>query len=292
MGTFTSLFHDPAVGGVVANVHDITERKHAEEALARAYAAEQAARVDAEAALHTRDQFLSIASHELRTPLTSLIGYASLLPKVAARGTGDITTMTARITRQAERLNTLIDQLLDVSRLERGQFAIEHQPVDVAALVAQVVDEVGVTLPPHTRHTIELIRLDDPVAVAGDARRLEQVIQNLLSNAVKYSPEGGPVRVRLMRTATEAVLEVEDQGIGIPQEAQLHLFEPFYRAPNVGMQASGFGLGLHIVREIVQRHGGRIAVASITGAGSTFRVMLPLQSREHGRVAGAAPEPA
>jgi signal transduction histidine kinase len=102
------------------------------------------------------------------------------------------------------------------------------------------------------------------------------VIQNLLSNAVKYSPAGGPVRVCVMSTATEAGLEGEDQGIGIPADAQARLFEAFYRAGNVGWQASGFGLGLHIAAEIVQRHGGRIEVQSTEGAGSTFRVVLPL----------------
>jgi signal transduction histidine kinase len=107
-------------------------------------------------------------------------------------------------------------------------------------------------------------------------QRLEQVIQNLLSNAIKYSPKGGLMRVAVLRTATNAALEVTDQGIGIPSEAQAHLFEPFYRAANVGGQMSGFGLGLHIVREIVERHGGRVEVESIEDQGSTFRVVLPL----------------
>jgi PAS domain S-box-containing protein len=275
-GTFTSLFHDPAVGGLVANVRDITERKAAQEELARLYAAEQAARAEAEAALQTRDQFLSIASHELRTPLTSLMGYASMLSRAAARSTGQVDKMTDRIVRQAQRLNGLIDQLLDVSRLQRGQFVIERQPVDLAALVVQMVDEVRAALPTNTNHVVELIRPDEPVVVAGDVQRLEQVIQNLLSNAIKYSPKGGLMRVAVLRTATNAALEVTDQGIGIPSEAQAHLFEPFYRAANVGGQMSGFGLGLHIVREIVERHGGRVEVESIEDQGSTFRVVLPL----------------
>jgi signal transduction histidine kinase len=113
------------------------------------------------------------------------------------------------------------------------------------------------------------------VLVAGDRLRLEQVIQNVLANAVKYSPAGGTVHVRVLTTPTAAVLEVEDHGIGIPAAAQARLFEAFYRAGNVGGQISGFGLGLHIVQEIVQRHGGRIEVASVEGQGSTFRVVLP-----------------
>jgi PAS domain S-box-containing protein len=131
-GTFTSLFHDPSVGGLVANVRDITERKQAEAERERLLQAEQAARAEAEAALDVRDQFLSIASHELRTPLTALIGYATLLQKSLAEGK-DIASqerMAAIILRQAERLDALTVELLDVSRLQRGQFALEQQPLD------------------------------------------------------------------------------------------------------------------------------------------------------------------
>jgi len=267
---------------------DLTVRKQAEDDRARALAEAEAARAEAEAALQTRDQFLSIASHELRTPLTSLLGYAHLLPQAAARGSGKAEQMTARIVRQAQRLNGLIDQLLDVSRLQRGQFVVARRPLNVAALVGQVVDEVRVTLLPSSPHTIALAVPDQPVIIDGDAERLEQVLHNLLSNAIKYSPQGGAVCVAVTRTATEAVVEVTDGGIGIPADAQARLFDPFYRAPNVGGQASGFGLGLHIVREIVARHGGRIAVESTERVGSTFRVVLPLHATEAARAAGAA----
>jgi len=243
-----------------------------------ALAAEQAARAEAEAALKTREQFLSIASHELRTPLTSLIGYAHLVHRAVTTGKGDAARATAIITRQAQRLKGLIEQLLDASRLQQGQFAIERQMVDGAALVAQAVDEFRATLPPDSQATITLRRPDAPILLDADALRLEQVLVNLLSNAVKYSPRGGPVEVRVIATTTELHIEVEDRGIGIPAGAQQHLFEPYFRAGNVGQQASGFGLGLHIVREIVQRHGGRIEVHSSEGAGSTFRVVLPLHA--------------
>ena len=114
-----------------------------------------------------------------------------------------------------------------------------------------------------------------PVPVFGDPARLEGVVHNLLSNAVKYSPEGGRVEVRVAQQAAEVVLEVRDQGIGIPADAQPQLFEPFYRAGNVSPQSSGFGIGLYVVQEIVARHGGRIEVQSMEGAGSRFRVVLP-----------------
>jgi signal transduction histidine kinase len=133
-------------------------------------------------------------------------------------------------------------------------------------------------LPATPQHRVDLTTPDDPVLVDGDAERLEQVLHNLLSNAIKYSPDGGQVQVQVARTATEAMVDITDQGIGIPADAQARLFEPFYRAPNVGGQASGFGLGLHIVREIVERHGGRIEVASTEGVGSTFTIYLPLRA--------------
>jgi signal transduction histidine kinase len=236
---------------------------------------ERVALLTAEAALQTRDQFLSIASHELRTPLTSLMGYTHIL-RTTTQGMSNTERMTNMITRQAQRLNSLIDQMLDISRLQQGQFVIKRQPIDFGAVVTQVVDEFRVSLLTHAKHPIEFHGPDQPVVIVGDPQRLEQVVQNLLSNAVKYSPLGGPVQVRLARTSAEAVLEVEDQGIGIPAQAQEQLFEPFYRAKNVEPQISGFGLGLHIIREIMLRHGGRIEVESREGEGSTFRIALPL----------------
>ncbi|NJM05955.1 PAS domain-containing protein [Candidatus Gracilibacteria bacterium] len=264
------------IDGVVLTFVDISERKHAEEELARAYTAEQAARIAAEKALQTRDQFLSIASHELRTPMTALVGYAQLLQKALLRGSGDLTKMIERVVRQTKRLDALIDQLLDVSRLQRGQFVIERNTIDIAALGAQVVADFRDTLPRDAAAAVTVVGPAAPLLVTGDAARLEQVLYNLLSNAVKYSPLGKMIQVQMTQTATEAVVEVVDQGIGIPTSSQNQLFAPFFRAPNVGTQASGFGVGLYIVREIVERHGGRIDVESTEGVGSTFRVHLPL----------------
>ncbi len=118
--------------------------------------------------------------------------------------------------RQGQRLNTLVNQLLDVSRLQQGQFVVNRRPLDVAVLVGQVVDEVRATLPPHSPHTIELTGPDNSVVVDGDRERLEQVLHNLLSNAIKYSPAGGLVTV---------------EGIGIPADAQARLFDPFSVRP-------------------------------------------------------------
>lgn len=236
----------------------------------------------AQEALSLRDQFLSIASHELRTPLAALMGFSGLLQKQFAEGRTNeerLSRTIGTISRQVDRLNQLIGELLDVTQLQRGQFALNSQPLDLAKLVAHVVDDTilalsGTDAPP----TISLSQQEDSVPIYGDRFRLEAVVQNLVNNAVKYGPSGGTVTVSVGSQAGEAILEVTDQGIGIPEEAQAHLFEPFFRAGNVGSRTGGFGLGLYIVHQIVSRHGGRITASSTIGQGSTFRVMLPLHT--------------
>ena len=257
---------------------DITARKQAEAAVARALAAEHAARATAEAALATRDQFLAIATHELRTPLTGLVGYAELLQRKGQAGRLDAAAaqrIADVVVRQARQLNRLVEQLFDVSRIARGYLALERRPLDLGALVAQVTEEVRLDLTDETQHRIAVTRPPEPLRVDGDAARLEQVIRNLLSNAVKYSPHGGPIHINVARQGTEVALAVTDTGIGIPAEARAQLFESFYRARNVG-SIQGFGIGLHVVHAIVERHGGRMEVESVEGQGSTFRVILPL----------------
>lgn len=264
---------------------DVTERKHGEAERERLHAIEREARAAAEEAVRIRDQFLSVASHELRTPLTTLQGYANMLQRPGpARNDGGERSrrMVATIVLQSERLNTLIGQLLDASRLQRGQFELHRRPLDLAELVDRAVDEFRMTLPtdgPEPAHTVELSGADAAVLVLGDADRLHQVLQNLLSNAVKYSPDEGLVQVRVAMDATDASLEVEDRGIGIPAEARDNLFQPFYRAYlDDNRSPAGLGIGLYVVHEIVTRHGGRIEVTSVEGKGSTFRVVLPLHT--------------
>jgi len=256
-------------------IRDITERMRAEHDRAVLLAREQAAREEAEAALTARDVFLSIAAHELRTPLTTLLGYAHMLER---RVTSD-RLLPAReqrrlgaISEQAMRLNTLLEALLDVARLQLGRFAVDCRPLDLSALVRRVVDEVEPILEQHT------LTLDCPpvVSIVGDDVRLGQVLHNLLSNAIKYSPEGGPIEVRVVEHGEEIAIGVSDRGIGIPDDAQAGLFRQFYRAMNVDpKRISGLGIGLYVVHEIVKRHGGWVEVQSTEGQGSTFTVWLP-----------------
>jgi signal transduction histidine kinase len=243
---------------------------------------------EAQAAVQLRDQFLSVASHELKNPLTALLGNAQLLQRRAGRE-GQLNERNQRaigvIVEQSGRLNKMIAALLDISRIEHGRLSIEHNPVDVDALVRRVVDEIQPTL---DRHTVICELSCESLIVSGDELRLEQVLQNLIGNAIKYSPNGGPVVVRVARRsavaspqpeqlAEQVCISVSDQGIGIPAEALPRLFGRFYRAPNADTDhISGMGIGLYVVNEIVALHGGGVEVESNIGVGSTFTVCLPL----------------
>jgi PAS domain S-box-containing protein len=237
----------------------------------------QRARKEAEEALHLRDQFLSLASHELKTPLTSMIGNLQLLQRrvdkekmLSARDQHTLQTIAG----QMNRLNKMVHSLFDISRIEAGQLTIERGRVDVRALVSRVVDEIQPTL---DGREIEMQASIQSAVIQGDELRLEQVFQNLIQNALKYSPPAAPVWVAVDECGSHVCVEVHDQGIGIPQEALPHLFERFYRAANVQEgRVGGIGIGLYVVKEIVELHGGHVTVESTEGQGSTFTVYLPL----------------
>ncbi len=229
-------------------------------------------------AVRARDAFLSIASHELKTPLTSLLGFAELLERRSLQG--GMAEREQRLVRivveQALRLDRLIAGMLDLSRLENGQFALEFGLVDLTELVRRMVGEVEQSL---YQHPVALELPDRPLCIEGDPLRLEQVIYNLLQNAIKYSPGGGPIDIRLWRRDGCAVLSVRDRGIGIPEADLPHLFQRFYRASNINpSQISGTGIGLYVAHEILARHGGAIDVLSSVGQGSTFTVRVPVLS--------------
>ena len=237
----------------------------------------QIARKKAEQALRVRDQFLGVASHELKTPLTSLLGNIQLLLRRARRENSlngrDLRTIGI-IAEQAERLNRMVLALFDISRIESGQLALERRIMDLGALLRQVVDELQSAL---EERVIELQRPEQPCMIQGDELRLQQVFHNLLQNAIKYSPLETPIVVRLSSDEAQVCVEVQDRGIGIPQSALPKLFDRFYRADNVQAgSAMGLGIGLYVVKEIVDLHGGEVTVRSIEGQGSTFTVCLPL----------------
>jgi signal transduction histidine kinase len=248
---------------------------------------EQAARAEAETAVRARDQFLSIAAHELRTPLAAVKGLAQLALRAQARGTLDAarTERALRdINHETDRLAALIDDLLDVSRLQGGQLSIRPEPVEFLALLREVVERQAAQL--RDEHTLRTELPAGPVTIDADAGRLEQIVDNLLSNAVKYSPDGGPIVVRLEYDAAGLKLAVQDSGIGLPAGAAAQIFEPFGRAANATDQnLPGMGLGLYISRRIAELHGGRLwAESPGEGQGTTLRLWLPrVQPREPDR---------
>jgi PAS domain S-box-containing protein len=230
----------------------------------------------AQAAVEARDEFLSIAAHELKTPTSALLTATQLLckwlpqeqePSERVRRELDVISVASK------RLNKLIDSLTEFAQLQTGRFTLEHQPVVLCALARQVLSQ----LQPTSRHYVALFCADESLTVEGDALRLERVLYNLTQNAVKYSPRGGPITVSIERQGDQAVIQVKDQGIGIPEAAQGQVFQRFYRASNAIQQhIGGTGIGLYLVKEIVTRHGGTVAVSSMEGYGSTFTIQLPL----------------
>jgi signal transduction histidine kinase len=243
----------------------------------------------AQEAVRARDEFLSIASHELRTPLAGVKGFAQVLQAAQARGQlvpDQLTRGLQRIDEASNRLNDLIQDLLDVSRIRMGQLLLRPHPLDLAALVSEVVSRVGEQLDEEHRLVVDLDL--NPCQIVADAHRIEQILTNLLDNAVKYSPQGGELRVRLGPSDDGVLLQVHDDGIGLAAESVDAVFEPFGRAPNAARRhIPGMGLGLYICREIAQRHGGRIwAESSGEDRGTTFYLWLPRSA------VPATPEPA
>jgi signal transduction histidine kinase len=227
-------------------------------------------------AIKARDDFLSIASHELRTPITGLKLAVEQLGRQAARA--GPTAMSEkwmacldRMTRQVSRLELLVGNLLDVTRIAGGSFALNRADMDLAELVRDVVERFGDEL---DRARCRVI-LTMPSSVVGfwDRLRLDQVVTNLISNAVKYA-SGAPIEITIEATAETARLEVVDHGIGVPEGAKTKIFKRFERAPTA-QYYGGLGLGLYISLQIVLAHGGRIAVSDTPGGGATFVVELP-----------------
>ena len=246
-------------GRFISVARDITERQRAETAL----------RLASEA----KDAFLAAASHELRTPLAAAKGHAHLaLLKLGGQTEAGPGKSLQIINRQIDRMAKLVEDLLDISRLQAGRLSLELEPFDLSQLVLETRDRMAVLSQTHE------LKVEVPERLEGtwDRGRLDQVLTNLLSNAIRYSPEGGQVLVRLAVEGDSGVhLSVKDQGVGIPSEKQRLIFERFGRAH--GSKYGGLGLGLTISQGIVEQHGGRIWAESTgtAGQGSTFNVWLP-----------------
>jgi signal transduction histidine kinase/ActR/RegA family two-component response regulator len=262
---------------------EVKERRQVEERLRLALVGEQMARAEAETANRMKDEFLATVSHEIRTPLNAIIGWSHLLR------TGRLDEATAAravetIDRNAKSQAQLIEDILDVSRMITGKLRLNNEPVDIASVINAAIDSVQlainskdlkleITLDPSARHTL------------GDASRLQQVVWNLLANAIKFTPSGGRIEVKVERAGRNLQIRVSDAGQGIDTDFLPFIFDRFRQADGTTTREhGGLGLGLAIVRHLVELHGGTIKADSAgKGKGATFIINLPLAPQDSTR---------
>ena len=212
-----------------------------------------------------KTDFVGFVAHELRTPLTTILGYASLLHQAAGLFSADETRdMTKVIERHCRRMNSMISDLLDISRLESGApLSIQRAWFDLDALCERLLDEQRNYLNPTPPIVLRLECEARPLEIFGDADRIEQVLLNLLSNAVKYSPDGGLITLRLQKNTQNIIVEASDEGLGLSGAQIEKMFQKFYRTSDSQARGiKGNGLGLNLVRQLVEAHGGNIEVSS------------------------------
>ncbi len=224
----------------------------------------------------TKDIFISMASHELRTPLTTLKGIAQMLVRRAGQNKPIEPKTLELLEHSVHRMEVLVNDLLTTSLDDAGLFSLHYQTGDLVALCREVLDEyreqIGSSLQLESSHP--------ELQVEMDRERISQVLLNLLSNARKYSPQGAPIIVRIEHLGDQALVSVIDHGVGIPPDRLPHIFERFYRVPEIEIQtgsSTGFGLGLYIARKIVELHHGHLSATSTPGDGSTFTITLPVR---------------
>lgn len=262
--------------GISKIARDITHRKQAEAEREELLEREQKARQEAETANRIKDEFLATLSHELRTPLNAILGWSRLISE-SRLSEADKARGLEVIHRNANLQSQLVEDILDVSRIITGKLRLEVRPVELSSVIESAVESV---LPAAMAKEIRLQRVLDSGSslVSGDSSRLQQVVWNLLANAIKFTPKGGRVQVRLERVNSHIEIIVTDTGVGIPAHLLPHVFERFRQADQSSTRNyGGLGLGLAIVRHIVEMHGGSVEADSPgEDEGATFTVKLPL----------------
>ncbi len=268
---------------VMVLTEDVTERVESERERTRLLARERAARAEIEAAAHAREDLLMSLSHDLSSPITAILGFVQMQKRRAARsGSEELATFVSGLDHLAEaagRMQTMLAELLDASRLD-GDRPLHLVPVatDLVALAGVVTKRWQAAT---ERHQLRLEAETTSLSGRWDASRLERVLDNLVSNAVKFSPAGGQIVLRVSREidadggAEWALVQVHDEGLGIPPSDLPHVFERFHRGRNVEWRIAGSGIGLAGAAQIIEQHGGTISVESREGAGSRFRILLP-----------------
>src|SRR5690349_9688603 len=287
----SNVYEEDSHQVIQCNIRDITDRKRADKERTLLLAAAQSARAEADLANSVKDAFLATLSHELRTPLTSILGWSHLLTDGKLDKNQTVSAIET-IARNARAQGRLIDELLDVSRITTGKLCLDVRAVKLAPLIQAVVDDVRPAAEVRSI-TLGAAFNSDIGPLLGDPDRLQQIVWNLLANAIKFTPKGGDVQVRLDRNDSHAVITVTDSGRGIASELLPHVFERFRQADSSNTRSNGgLGLGLSIVRQLVELHRGTVTAESFgEDAGTTFRVMLPLPSLPDGPNAAEKTDP-
>jgi signal transduction histidine kinase len=242
------------IASVIANVRDVSRLREAEE---------------------LKNTLLSVISHELKTPVSIIKGYAGTLARQDADwDKGTVAEGLAVIEEEADKLNELINNLLDASRLQAGGLKLQFAYLDLPSMAEKTVEKLRTQA---NRHTFSVDFPPDFPSVKGDYERIREVLSNLVGNAIKYSPDGGLIRVGGRVQGDEVRVFVSDEGVGIPTTEQERIFDRFTRVDSsLTRQTPGAGLGLFLVRSVVEAHGGRVWVESQPGQGSTFWFALPI----------------
>ncbi|WGQ07773.1 hybrid sensor histidine kinase/response regulator [Pedobacter gandavensis] len=222
-----------------------------------------------------KDEFISIASHELKTPLTSVKGYVQLLERSIDKG--DVPTLKKHLAKaqvQLEKLNELITDLLDISKIESGKLKFNKRPFIIDDMLDSVIEIIHQSNPEFKLLKTGSVKRE----ICGDEMRIEQVVINFLTNAIKYSPGTSEVHITVEDRGESVYVGVRDFGIGIDEELQKNVFEKFYRVEETAIHFQGLGIGLYISAEIIRRHGGEVGVKSIPGEGSEFYFNIPFNA--------------
>jgi PAS domain S-box-containing protein len=263
---------DPHVAGLVCTLRDVTESKAAADELQAAFERERRAAERLRELDVLKDQFLASVSHEMRTPLAIIIGFADLLSQ-ASRLTDDVREeAVGRIRSAATEMRGMVENLLDYSELEAGKLTMRVRPVPLRAAVEATATALRTVLGDHPLR----VEVPDDLVASADGDGVDRILRNLLTNAAKYSERERPITITGRRDGDDVLLEVADEGVGIPEDQLGLVFERLYRAPGAAFAARGTGVGLNMVRRYAELMGGSIAVRSAVGEGSTFTVRLPV----------------
>lgn len=276
------LTHEGEIIGTLTIIEDVTERVAREaklqaqiEARSRLLSSEKLARNEAERANRLKDEFLATISHELRNPLNAILGWAHML-RLGKLTPANVERAVETIYRNAKSQAQLVSDLLDVSRIISGKLRLDVRQVDLISIVNAALDSIR---PAADAKSIRLQTMLDPAAgpIAGDADRLQQIVWNLLTNAVKFTPKGGRIQVKVQRVDSHSEIVVSDSGVGINKEFLPYVFDRFRQADaSITRTQGGLGLGLSIVHQLVDLHGGSVSVHSDgEGKGATFTISLP-----------------